>query len=78
MTDIFTLAEILYLYPLCYILVTNRDQFGPDAQPVITRVFYNLAFIAFVGATIIKPELCPVVSVYSEWLSFFSDFIIRF
>jgi len=80
MTDIFTYSEVIYLYTLCWIMSHNREQFGPHAQHVITRVQYQLLFVAFVGLCMRFPSILGIdaIAEIGEWLSFFSDFIIRF
>jgi len=80
MSSTFTIAEVVYLYTLCGIMSYNREQFGPHAQHVITRVQYQLLFVAFVGLCMTFPTILDwgSISEIGEWLAFFSDFIIRF
>jgi len=79
-TDVFTYSEVIYLYTLCWIMSHNREQFGPHAQHVITRVQYQLLFVAFVGLCMGHPGILGIdaIAEIGEWLAFFSDFIIRF
>jgi len=79
-TSVFTYSEVIYLYSLCYIMSKNREQFGPHAQHVITRVQIQLGFVALVGLSMAFPEFLGIgaMAEIGEWLSFFSDFIIRF
>jgi len=79
MAGIFSGAEVIYLYSFCYIMTKNREQFGPHAQHVITRVQYQLAFIAIMEVFSLVPAISPInFSEIGEWVAFFSDFIIRF
>jgi len=81
MAGIFSGAEVIYLYSLCYIMSKNREQFGPHAQHVITRMQYLLAFIAVSELCSLLPSILPfghIFAAYGEWIAFYTDFIIRF
>ena len=60
MSGIFSGAEVIYLYSFCYIMTKNREQFGPHAQHVITRVQYQLAFVAIIEVFTLVPAISPI------------------
>ena len=79
-TIIFTVGEGLYVYPIVYLIATNRKQYNPSVHRNIDLCVYQLYFVTLIGVLMYmgNKEVGIRISAIGEWCAFFSDFWIRY
>lgn len=81
-TNLFVVGQLLYIYPIVYILSSNKNQFKAAAHPVIDGMVTLLIFVTLDGAFIyLFPGMLDKyidIGALGEWFAFYSDFYIRY